>query len=344
MSRIRTLLIDDSAFMRKVISDIITSDADLDLVGTAANGKEGSDLALQLKPDVVVTDMVMPEYDGMYVVNSVMESRPVPIILLSSLEKTNSRIFDALQSGAFEFIDKPTELDSLSVHNYPLLNLIKQAFRTDITLLKAKQLAQRNTNAHTFDSRLHYEIIAMGASTGGPGVIESIVANLPKNLQIPVIIAQHMPHRFLETFAERLSNYQHLPVKVARNGEVLQGGTIYLASGEQNTRVEIGMLTGTPTIAFTSKRYPEFNNPSVNCLFESVAEAFGPKSIGVILTGMGKDGQEGLLKIKNSGGFTIAQDEDSCIVYGMPKAAVDSGAVKQTVRLKEIPGFIISCL
>lgn len=343
-SRIRTVLIDDSAFMRKVISDIIKTDDTIELVGIANDGRQGSEMALQLKPDVVITDMVMPDYDGMYVVNSVMDQQPVPIILLSSLEKSNSRIFDALQRGAFEFIDKPTDMSSFRISDYHLLDLIKEASRTDISLLKAKQLAGKNTNSHSFSESLHYKIIVIGASTGGPGAIELLINNLPKNLKIPVVVAQHMPSRFLETFAHRLNEQCPLPVKLAHKGESLKGGVIYLAPGETNTLIDFNPISGWPIVNFTDRKYSEFNYPSVDCLFESVAEKFGQHSIGVILTGMGKDGTKGLKRIRDAGGFTIAQDEESSVVYGMPKAALEFGAVKQVVSLKEIPGFIVSCL
>lgn len=343
-TRIRTLLIDDSAFMRKVIGDIIRSDESLDLVGIANNGREGSTMALELKPDVVITDMIMPEYDGMYVVQSVMEKQPMPIILLSSLEKSDMRIFDALQHGAFEFIDKPVDMDVVRLGNYPLVNLIREASRTDISLLKAKQLASKNSHAHTFTATTNYDIVVIGASTGGPGAIEQIVFNLPRNLNIPVVIAQHMPARFLETFSARLNESSPLPVKLASRGEALRSGIVYVVSGESNTRIENNLITGAPMFTFTNKKFEEFNCPSVDCLFESVADIYGNRTIGVILTGMGKDGMIGLKKIKSLGGFTIAQDEESSVVYGMPKAAVEFDAVKQTVRLNEIPGFIVSCL
>jgi len=340
--RIRTLLIDDSAFMRKVIGDIITADAGIELVGTAANGKEGMELAASLQPDVVITDMVMPEYDGMYVVHAVMKSRPVPVILLSSLEKTNLRIFDALQSGAFDFVDKPIGLDSESLRDYPLRKLIHEAAQTDVDSLRVKTKAAANRSNHTFESALRYEIIVIGASTGGPGALEYILSNLPSNLRIPVVIGQHMPARFLESFAERLNNHNHLPVRMARNGDVLKGGIVYVVPGDQNTCIVSG--AGDIVFGHSTKQFSDFNNPSINCLFNSVADTYGGKTIGVILTGMGRDGVEGLKKIKDNGGFTIAQDEASCIVYGMPKVAVEQNAARQTVVLREIPGFIISCL
>ncbi|MBL0741101.1 chemotaxis-specific protein-glutamate methyltransferase CheB [Chryseolinea lacunae] len=341
--RIRTVLIDDSAFMRKVIGDMLKSDDTIDLVGVANNGQDGTQMALTLKPDVVVTDMVMPDYDGVYVVNAVMEKHPVPIILLSSLEKTDTRIFDALQHGAFEFIDKPTDIHRLDHGQYKLLDLIKQASRTDISRLKGKQKAKQNANHHSFD-QTHYEIVVIGASTGGPGAVEYIINNLPKNLALPVIIVQHMPARFLETFSQRLNENSPLTVRLARKGETLKGGIVYLAPGDANMRIDKSHLTGAPMVVFTEKQFKEYNHPSVDCLFESVAEKYGPQAIGVILTGMGKDGTQGMKKIREAGGFTIGQDEASCVVYGMPKAAFESGAVRQVVALKEIPGFIVSCL
>ena len=343
MSKIRTLLIDDSAFMRKVISDIILSDESIELVGMANNGKQGLQMTDELKPDVIITDMVMPDYDGLYVVTSVMEKNPLPIILLSSLEKTDSRIFDALEHGAFEFIDKPTDLNREKISEYGLINLIKQASQTDITLLKAKQLSKKNDHVHIFGEAI-YKIIVIGASTGGPSAVEYVLNNLPKNLQLPVIVVQHMPQRFLETFTERLKEQIPLPIKLAHKGESLKGGVVYVAPGESNLRIEQSVVTGHPMFTFTDKKYSEFNYPSIDCLFESVAETYKNASIAVILTGMGKDGTMGLQKIKNKGGYTIAQDEDSSVVYGMPKAAYESGAVQQVVSLKQIPGFIVSCL
>jgi two-component system, chemotaxis family, protein-glutamate methylesterase/glutaminase len=343
-SKIRTLLIEDSAFMRKLISDILRSDSSVELVGVAKDGQEGSEMALALKPDVLVTDMIMPEYDGLYVVDSVMRKNPIPIILLSSLDRTDYRIFDALRKGAFDFIDKPSGVDQDGMKSFRLLDLIKEASLTDITLLKEKEIRGRNSNTHTFGPSLQYDIIVIGASTGGPGAVEGILCNLPRNLRIPVVVVQHMPHRFLETFAERLNDIVPMNVQIPRKGETLKSGIIYVAPGIGNLRVEKSIATGQPMFTITDKLFPEYNHPSIDCLFESVAGVYGSRSIGVILTGMGKDGTRGLGKIKEQGGFTIAQDEYSSVVYGMPKAAKESGAVKQVVPLREIPGFLISCL
>lgn len=153
-----------------------------------------------------------------------------------------------------------------------------------------------------------------------------------------------MPHRFLETFALRLNEQSPLPVRIPRKGEPLREGIIYIAPGEGNVRVEQNIISGNPMFTFTEEKYTEFNYPSIDCLFESVADLYGKASIGVILTGMGKDGTKGLMKIRSKGGYTIAQDEDSSIVFGMPKAAFESGAAIQVVSLRQMPGFIVSCL
>jgi two-component system chemotaxis response regulator CheB len=344
MERIRTLLIDDSALMRKMIGDIIRNDASLELVGVANNGRVGGEMAISLKPDVVVTDMVMPDYDGMYLVKLLMEKHPIPIILLSSLEKSNVRIFDALKYGAFEFIDKPASQEFVQEGGHRLIELIREASRTDITLLKAKQLAEANSHAHTFAHKLNYDIVAIGASTGGPGAVESIINNLPRNLNIPVVVVQHMPARFLESFASRLNEHSPIPVQLANMGDVVRPGHIYIAPGDVNTYIETNFKTNEKFFTQTTKKYPEFNNPSVDCMFESIGNIYRNRSIGVILTGMGRDGTVGLKRIKDNGGFTIGQDEDSSIVYGMPRSAFEQGAVTQVVKLNEISGFIVSCL
>jgi two-component system chemotaxis response regulator CheB len=272
-----------------------------------------------------------------------MEKQPVPIILLSSLEKTDTRIFDALKGGAFEFIDKPADYRSDQLQGYRLTSLIKEAARADINHLKSRVQASRNNHQHNFES-LQYDIIAIGASTGGPAAIEHIVTNLPRNLQVPVVLVQHMPARFIESFTIRLNETNSIPVKLASKGEALKGGVVYVAPGETNMRIDRNVATGAPIVTFTQRQYREFNYPSIDCVFESIAETYGRQSIGVILTGMGKDGAVGLSKIKASGGYTIAQDEASSVVYGMPRVANEMGAVRQIVSLKEMPGFIVSCL
>lgn len=343
MDKIKTLLIEDSGLMRIMISDALRSDPDIAVVGTANNGKDGADKARQLHPDVVITDMVMPEYDGLYAVRTIMKNSPIPIILLSSLDRANPEVFDALNEGAFDFIDKPQTKNSDEFKNslHTLKERIKAACNLDSEVL-GKQINRTNHHFHTFDSLLQYNILTIGASTGGPSAVESVLMQLPGNLPIPVVIAQHMPHRFLISYADRLKSILPLPVKVARRNDVLKAGIIYITPGDGNMKVRADG-EGRPAFFYSKRIYKEFNDPSVDCMFESIADFYGTKTIGVILTGMGKDGSEGLLKIKKSGGLTIAQDAASCVVHGMPKAAMENGAVDYVVNLKEIPGFVMSC-
>ncbi len=344
--KIRTLLIEDSGLMRILISDLLRRDPKIEVVDTANNGKDGIEKVRMHKPDVVITDMVMPEYDGLYVVQRIMKEMLTPVIVLSALEKTDPKVFDALHAGAFDFVDKPKEniATQLKQGNYPLLAMVKAAAATNVASLIKQKVNRNNNHHHTFGQQLNYDIIAIGASTGGPGAIEAILNKLPTNLSVPVVIAQHMPERFLESFALRLNNSTPLPVKLARKGDILRGGTIYMAPGHSNMKINKHPISGDPFVTFSKRTFKEFNYPSVDCLFESVAATFGKKAIGVILTGMGKDGTEGLKAISNSGGFTIAQDEQSSVVFGMPKNAWEAGAAKRIVKLHEIPGFLVSCL
>jgi two-component system, chemotaxis family, protein-glutamate methylesterase/glutaminase len=337
--KIKTLLIEDSGFMRILLSDLLRKDENIEVVATAINGLEGVEKVKTFKPDVVITDMVMPQYDGLYVVQQLMKEMPLPIILLSSLDRANPKIFDALKEGAFDFVDKPQQ-DQLSQGYLPLTNMVREASLADYLKLRQK-VKGRNTSEHTFEARLNYDIIAIGASTGGPSAVELMVTNLPANLAIPVLIAQHMPERFIESFAARLADLG-LRVSVAKDGENLLGNHIYLAPGTANMRIDFS--GSSPVAKLVLDPYKEFNHPSIDCLFESVADIYGSRAIGVILTGMGKDGTAGLAKIREAGGLTLAQDELSSVVYGMPKVAFETGAAKHQISLTEIPNFIITAL
>jgi len=341
VSKITTLLIDDSGFMRILLSDFLRRDEDINVIATASNGREGVEKARALHPDVVITDMMMPEFDGLYVVNQLMKVMPVPIILMSSLTRADSRIFDALKEGAFDFIDKPRENRIMDGY-FPLIKMVHEASRVDFSKLKQRK-KKGNTSSHKFrHAQSRYDVIAIGSSTGGPSAIEYILDNLPANLTVPVVIAQHMPDRFIESFAARLADMMQLKISVARDGEPLRQNHIYMAPGIAN--IKISNQGSGPIVQYVYDQYREFNDPSIDCLFESLADNFGDRAIGVILTGMGRDGVNGLKKIREAGGLTLAQDKDTSIVFGMPKAAFESGAAMHQIPLTEIPNFIISAL
>ena len=341
--KIRTLLIDDCQITCTAFGVFLRRDAEIELIGTAFGGEEGINKARQLTPDVIVTDVDMPGCDGVAVVQTIMREMPTPIILLSGLEKEHPKIFDALNAGAFDFLSKEA-VATTRRHPQPLLNgLIRAA--NQVSLKKVGDCrVKKNTHRHSFDTQLQYDIIALGASTGGPAAIEALLNALPANLNIPVVVAQHMPEYFLLAFAQRLDKISPLRVKIAENGEVLRGQTVYIMPGHTNTQVVRERTTGSPVFEYTRRQYAAFNHPSIDALFSSLAEVYGKKTIGVVLTGMGKDGTEGLRAIRQQQGYTIGQDEASSVVFGMPKHAHDCGVVQQVLPLREIPGFLVSCL
>jgi two-component system chemotaxis response regulator CheB len=330
--------------MRLIISDILHTDAAIEIVATAENGKDGLEKAILYKPDVVVTDLIMPQYDGVYAVRKIMEQVPTPIVVLSSLGKADPVVFDALNEGAVDFVDKPKNnaVSGIREVNFHLISAVKEASKANVQTLKKEK---RKTNRVLISRATpNYEAICIGSSTGGPGAIEKIIERLPDNLSIPVVIAQHMPERFIESFTKRLDSLTPLKVQLAQKGEELTSNTIYMAPGHSNTQIIQNAYTRKPIFSFTSKEYREFNFPSVDCLMLSAAQVYKDKIMGVILTGMGKDGTEGMKAICNSGGYTIVQDEATSVVYGMPKSVVENGAAQSIVPLEDIPAFIISCL
>lgn len=341
---VSVLIVEDSALMRILLTDIISADSEITLLGSARDGKEGVEKAKLLNPDVIISDMIMPEYDGLYLVKRIMKELPLPVILLSALEKTNPLVFEALSLGAFDFLDKPKDNigNALKAKAYPLIELIKAAAGADVVQSRRIKI-KKNNNAHTFDDTAAYSAIIIGASTGGPGAIENLLKQLPANIMLPIIIAQHMPPSFIESFASRLNQISPFEIKVARKGEEIENGTVYLAPGTTNLRLKKNPDTGCVFFSFSEKAYKEFNKPSIDCLMESAAAVYKEQLIAVILTGMGKDGTIGLKAIRDAGGITIAQDETTSVVFGMPKNAWEEGAAQRLIPIDQMGGFIISC-
>jgi two-component system, chemotaxis family, protein-glutamate methylesterase/glutaminase len=347
---INLLLVDDSGFMRLILADMLEADAQIKVVATAENGKEAFDKVQSCQPDVVLLDLVMKDYDGLYAVREIMAHCPTPIVILSSLGNTHfNSVFEALEAGAYDFLNKPNSEHSARIRDLQpqLAAKIKQAAAVDRNRLVHRK-ATVNHHPHTFDSQLSFDILVIGASTGGTGAIEEILNKLPGNFPIPVVIAQHMPAGFIPLFARRLDQMLPLNVKVAEPGERLNRGTVYIAPGEYNTLIKAegparsGAING--RIARTEQHFAEFNHPSVDCLMESIAEVYGSRALAVILTGMGKDGARSMELLHRQKALTLAQDESTSVVFGMPRAAIERNAVRHVLPIQEIPGFIVSCL
>jgi two-component system, chemotaxis family, protein-glutamate methylesterase/glutaminase len=340
---IKVLIVDDSGFMRLLITDILSADSNMQIVGAAENGKEAFEKTQELKPDVVLLDLTMKEYDGLYAVKHIMETCPTPIIILSGMGNTNlDPVFEAINAGAYDFLNKPQNASGkLRDIGSQLITKIKEAAKADRTKL-AKKDGRSNSELHTFDAHLSYDIVVIGSSTGGTGALEDLLKRLPSNFPLPVVIAQHMPPSFVLSFAKRLDETLPLHITVANKGDEVKKGVVYLMPGDCNTIIKDNVRS----IRFdtTEETFPEFNFPSVDALMLSVANTYKERVIAVILTGMGKDGAIGMKALFDKNAFTIAQDEKTCVVYGMPKAAIERGAIKQVLPLHEIPNFVVSCL
>lgn len=344
--KIKVLVADDSGLMRLIISDIINSENDMEVIDTAEDGKQAVEKAIRLNPDVVLLDMTMGQYDGIYAVKNILKRVQIPIVILSAMGNSNIEpILDALKLGAFDYLNKPeaNKAKVRDIANEIVAKVRLAAYSNKKYIEVNKSEIKQNQNNHSFNDCLNYDVVVIGSSTGGPTAIERVITKLPANLPVPVLIAQHMPENFVPSFVNRLNTTTPLEVVLGRAGDELKKGFIYVAPGNRNMIIEINEHNK-PVIGFTPTRYKEFNNPSVNALMLSVVSIYGKRTIGVILTGMGKDGANGMEEIKKQGGYTIAQDKETSAVYGMPKEVADRNCVNSVVSIYEMGGFIVSCL
>lgn len=328
--------------MRLLISDLVSEGKEMDVVGTAVNGLEAVQKTEALSPDVVLLDLHMPEYDGLYAVKEIMAKCPTPILILSSVGNRDLEpVFEALKNGAVDYMNKPDRNKSkMRQIQSALIGKIKSTARakptpSTIPASKPKIIQSRRKKSK-------YDIIAIGASTGGPTAIERIISRLPEDFDTPILICQHMPVAFIPPFVNRLQSLTPLNVVSGTYNMTPQPRTITFCPGHANLILK--KEGNDVLIDFTDEKYPEYNNPSINAMMESVASIYGNKSVGVILTGMGKDGLNGMTSIKKAGGFTIAQNQESCVIYGMPKAAVQKKVVDVSLDIKDISGYLINDL
>lgn len=330
---IRVLVVDDSALMRKMIKNFIDSDPELTVVGTAFDGVDALEKIRTLSPQVVTLDVNMPRMDGLETLKIIMERHPIPVIMLSSITQEGAdTTFKALEYGAVDYVTKPSGEISLDIEKVKeeLLTKIKTAAKAKIVKHERIQpmmpLLQR---------RLKEKVVLIGASTGGPPAIEKILSSLPENVP-PILIVQHMPPGFTKSFAKRLNGLCSLAVKEAEEGDDLRLGQALLAPGGYH------MIVGKDKKVHLDESPPVHGvRPAVDPMMKTAAEVFRSETIGVLLTGMGRDGALGMKEIKKYGGRTIVQDEASCTVFGMPKAAIEEGCVDEILPLSTIPKEII---
>lgn len=331
---IRVLVVDDSAIMRRLIVDILKEDREIEVLDVAKNGKEAIEKAKILKPDVITLDIEMPEMDGLEALRILKREVPTAkVIMFSSLTQEGARAtIEALTLGAHDFVPKPSTksfMESIKQIKDQLIPKIK-------SVLPVKKISfYRSPIIKAPVKREGFRVVGIGVSTGGPQTLMQILPQLPKDFPAPILIVQHMPPLFTKQLAERLNSASKLAVKEGENGEPIKKGVAYIAPGDYhmtvkkyNEEVRIYLHQGPPR---------NFCRPSVDELFDSLAEVYKEDTLAVVLTGMGSDGKEGAKKVKERGGVVWAQDAETSVVFGMPKAVIDAGLADEIISLPEIP-------
>jgi two-component system, chemotaxis family, protein-glutamate methylesterase/glutaminase len=339
------LIVDDSAFMRTLIAEMVESVSEYRVVGTASDGLEAIAAIRSLRPDIVTLDIEMPHLDGMQVLETIMREMPRPVVMLSAAgsERGNEMTLRALERGAVEFVRKPSgpiSIDLLTVRQ-ELLAALSAARAVNMKGVQTPSSAGIRVGAETVpkqSSGAASRVVAIAASTGGPRALGEIVPHLPEKLGAAVLVVQHMPKEFTRTLAHRLDLMSALPVIEAANGEVVLENHVYLAPGGFHMTVQ--GVPGSATIALDASPTVWGVMPAADPLFASVAEVFGGAAIGVVLTGMGRDGAEGLRRIRSAGGLGVLQDRDSSIVYGMPQAALETAGADRVASVRELARVI----
>jgi len=342
---IKVLIIDDSAMVRKIFTQELSKDPEIDVVGSAPDPFIGRDKIVQLRPDVIILDIEMPRMDGLTFLEKLMEHHPMPVIIVSSLAKKGCEVaMRALELGAAEVMAKPGGSYTVGDMSEQLIEKIKAVAKISLSRIKPFKSFSTVTSKrieHTSLLKTTNKIIAIGASTGGTEALKELLTALPVNMP-PILIVQHMPQYFTKSFADRLNELCDLEVKEAEDGELATPGKALIAPG--NKHMVLKRSGASYYVEIKDGPLVYHQRPSVEVMFNSVAEFAGKNAIGVILTGMGKDGAKGLLDMKNAGAYTIAQDEASCIVFGMPKEAISLGAALKVEHLNRIPQVLVTLI
>ena len=337
---IKLLIVDDSPFIRKALIKMVQSEPDIEVVGEAANGKDGVQMVLDLDPDVVTMDVEMPLMDGISALKEIMTKHPVPVIMFSSLTEEGAKVtLEALEAGAVDYLSKDIQGSSLSIFDkkHLIIEKIKNASKAKIKNLISHKINLITLPTSKKEDKIEkkekkYEVLTIGTSTGGPPALERVIPNLSKGISMPVLVVQHMPPIFTKSLAERLNSLSPLQVKEAEHNEVIDDNIVYIAPGGHHMKLKKHGSRYIINIFDMDSLY----TPSVDFLFNSVGGFFKDKTLGVVMTGMGHDGLEGSRTIKHFHGTVIAQDEESCVVYGMPRVVIENKLADFVLPLEQI--------
>lgn len=338
---VRVLVVDDSAYVRKVVREMLSGNPAIEVVGTARDGEEALQLVDELKPDVVTCDLIMPRVDGVAFIRRQMAARPLPIIVVSIAAESSEAVLAALDAGAFDFVQKPTALATEKILEIAdeLTGKVIAAAGARVTELAYRAPAvSAEPSPRASGSRA--DIVVIGVSTGGPQGLKSVIPLLPADFPVPVAMVLHMPIGYTEGYAKRLGEMSNLRVIEASDGEQLRPGTVYLAPAGRHLSFrrlpDVGVITSIDVRPLDTP-----HRPSVDVLFRSASEVFGERVLGVVMTGMGSDGREGAAWIKARGGCVLTEAQESCVVYGMPRSVVEAGLSDGEIPLDRIADAIL---
>ncbi len=342
---VRVLVVDDSAYVRKVFRQMLSRSPFVEVVGAARDGAEALELVAELQPDVVTVDINMPSMDGVAFVREQMARRPVPILVITIASGANADVLAALDAGAVDFIQKPTALatDRLLEIADDLIEKVKDAAQASpVRAYRASKVLAPET-PRIPRSGLDTDIVVIGTSTGGPQALRLVLAQLPNDFPVPVAMVLHMPVGYTAMYASKLDELASLDVLEAQGGEEVRAGRVFLAPAGQHLTF---LRDSTGVVRTRLGIYPldTLHRPSVDVLFQSAAELYGARVLGVVLTGMGNDGRAGAAWIKAKGGRVVTEAEESCVVYGMPRAVVESGLSDEAVSLERIAARMMELL
>ena len=336
---VRVLVVDDSAYVRKVVKEILTRSPFVEVVATARDGLEALELVEQLSPDVVTCDLIMPELDGVGFVREQMQRRPVPIIIMSIANETAEAALSALDAGAIDFVQKPTALASEKIFEVSTELIEKVKAAGHISLNKISMPAAPATTAvkepvasirgnHTVDA------VVIGISTGGPQALKRLIPQLPEDFPVPVVMVMHMPVGYTEMYAAKLNEMAQLEVREAAEGDEVKSGRVFLApAGRHLSFTRNGEKV---FVHLDARPFNMLHRPAVDVLFQYAAETYGNRVLGVVMTGMGSDGKQGAAWIKSQGGLIFTEAESSCVVYGMPSSVMEAGLSDKSVDLDDM--------
>ena len=341
---IRTLIVDDSAFVRKVVREMLSRSPYIEVVGAARDGQEALEMAQELRPHVITCDLMMPRLDGVGFVREQMSRHPLPILILTSSPQDGGLALEALEAGAVDFIQKPSALATDEIQNIreDLVEKVKAAARAPVAELALANGMERAVPAFA-PRNLKVDIVLIGISTGGPQALRKLIPQFPADFPVPIAIVLHMPTGYTKAYAQKLDEVSGITVKEARDGDTLQPGHALLAQAGRHLTLRRAPA-GHVIAQLSMQPFESLHRPSVDVLFQSAAELYHQKVLGVVMTGMGNDGTQGAAWIKSQGGFILTEAEESCVIYGMPRAVVESGSSDLSVPLNGMAKAIMERL